>query len=449
MLVQVRNKNSCKPDDFACIARSLACEFADRILLEFGGYYRRDDGTMDSFYWQKVDNAYIFNSVYMELTTLCGSTKTIQKPSWNWLVNYPFKCGLDVEGYRKKNDAVNYQTMSLKMMAEKSFDFALAAAKGIPVVATFLGFFRVSFNMIWPSKEPEKNPCDDALKADWGKCVWQQILPFVDKFVNKKIEKELEKAANQFYQDEILGLKGQLASLKEAVDIASTTLPNGTVVVKPEAVEEMREGILNIVFDMIGKIPSFMHVGTTGYAYLGQFASLHTSLAANVFGTPKGQLPRYRIQIQQLLGCYTMAIFNRTSREAQGRVREVILGHFGGSCGGGLWCEDYEEFGCHDAYPDCPWDLSGEDGRNVACDPKHGGAHACDPYDGYARRKMECENRQNNTRDQTFWFWKYWMEPIPQWLNMMVEMQKVQRPGEHSDVKELLKYCREDLNFFV
>ena len=355
-----------------------------------------------------------------------------------------------MEGYRKANAAVDYQTMSQRLIATESFHFALTAAKGIPVLGTFLGFFKGILDTIWPSKKPKKNPCEDALKADWGKCVWQQILPFVNKFVDQKIEKALEKAANQFYQDEVLGLKGQLASLQETVDIASTTLPNGTVVVKPEAVEEMHEGILNMVFDMIGKIPSFMHVGTTGYAYLGQFASLHTSLAANVFGTPKGQLPRYRIQIQQLLGCYAMAIFNRTSREAQTRVRHINLTDAWDTCHGGLYgCEKRVKiFQCSDHYSSCPWELDDVDGRDVWCDPSEP-AIFCDPYDGYARREMECFNRRNNTRDQTFWFWKYWMEPIPQWLNMMVEMQKVHRPGEHSDVKELLKYCREDLGFLV
>lgn len=48
--------------------------------------------------------------------------------------------------------------------------------------------------------------------------------------------------------------------------------------------------------------------------------------------------------------------------------------------------------------------LVGELGRNKACT---GDCETmCFPFEGYAKREMECGNRRNTTREQTYQYWK-------------------------------------------
>ena len=114
--------------ELGCMAWSLACELADRILIDF------------------ADNPYVFNSTCTELTMICGTREEIERPAWNLMVKVnPFP---------------------LEFVAEKILGFAVeAVAETVPILGDAISFASEAFDWIWPSEAPANSPCSELGKV--------------------------------------------------------------------------------------------------------------------------------------------------------------------------------------------------------------------------------------------------------------------------------------------
>ena len=414
---------------FGSMAVDLACELAERIRTDF-------KPALEYF----GDNHFVFNETYTELTMLCGERKEFERPTWNWMVNYSnkdFKCSQDVEGLRLRNPATNYYTSSLRWVSQKGFDFVVDTVAGsVPILGGAIKFLKNAFSWIWPTEAPKANPCANVIAEDWGKCVWQQILPFAQRFLTFK----LEEAFDAFYGATIQGIRYSMGKIvKRAED---DSYHNGTFSPSPEVVETMQRDLHDLYKLMDSETPLFTLKTETAYAYLSQWASLHTSVMATLFSHKMHQDVGARRGFQNQLGCYAMGVFNRSVHSTYERLKGIYYlphGHAekchskSAICGPGgngyKWC-DIHVYSCRDSYERCSYKLDDFKGRDTWCFETPSCERVCDPFEGYHAYEMECANRRNNTRDQTYEFWHHHLAPIPNWLAMIIKMDKLSVPGE-------------------
>ena len=147
------------------------------------------------------------------------------------------------------------------------------------------------------------NPCTYAT-TDWGKCVWQEIKPFVQFFV----QQQLNQAFDTFWTARIQGYQSRLWAMNSSAYQDSEHFPNGSVKDMSNATQtKMYDTLFRIYQDMIGDIPLFManySINTTAGAYLSQFASLHSSIMVNLMGSLKYRDQGDRFNFQTITACY-------------------------------------------------------------------------------------------------------------------------------------------------
>ena len=114
---------------------------------------------------------------------------------------------MNVATYEKKNPGAKYGMKTGKAVAKASVttlkeilkDAKFIALKG-NIAFAFIGSFISAF---FPSAGGlPKNPCTYATK-DWGRCVWEQVKPFVQEFVSDQLDEafgQLWKATRWWFQ---------------------------------------------------------------------------------------------------------------------------------------------------------------------------------------------------------------------------------------------------------
>ena len=438
LLVQTRRQRT----TYGSLARSLACELAERIRTDF-------KPPLEWF----GPNPYVFNTTYTELTILCGERKEFQRPTWNWMVNYTpnpedlkgsWHCPRDVEGYRKKDSAVDYYTSSLRWVSQKGFDFVVdTVASSVPILGGAITFLKKSFDWIWPTEKPPQSPCHGLVKDDWGKCVWHQILPFAKEF----LDMEANKVFSTFYKETIEGYHDEInQTIQEA---EGNSWKNGTFQPTPKVVKHMLHRLYNQVYDPMVKQTSYFRAESeTAYAYFSQWASLHSTVIAALFSHRHYQDAGKRHNFQTTLGCYAIQIFNRSFHSIHNRLKGIYYlphGYFGGNCVSEQSCptgHGYERKECGTMIYMCRDNYTGSDGCQYLLDDIKGRDKVCSKFCddvcqefvGFHAYEMECSNRRNSTRDQTYEYWRYHLAPIPRWLEMIIWMDNKSDPENEPPV---------------
>ena len=190
-------------------------------------------------------------------------------------------CTTNVIEYEKKNELAKYGMKTGKFAAKAASDTLkeiLKDAKAIALTGTvafaFVGAFISAF---FPSAgELPVNPCTFA--EDWGRCVWEQVKPFVQEFVSDK----LDEAFADIWTATFEGYQTRLWALNATAYENSEKFPNGTIKHMSNKTRDRMHDDLKAVHDaMLGSIRLFLvdrAIKTTAGAYLSQFASLHVSI---------------------------------------------------------------------------------------------------------------------------------------------------------------------------
>ena len=125
----------------------------------------------------------------------------------------PGECTTNVENYEKENPGAKYGMKAGKAVAKAAVDTLKEILKDTKLIAlrgniafAFIGSFISAF---FPSAGglPE-NPCTYATE-DWGRCVWEQVKPFVQEFVSDQLDEAFEdiwKATMEGYQTRLWAL---------------------------------------------------------------------------------------------------------------------------------------------------------------------------------------------------------------------------------------------------
>ena len=346
----------------------------------------------------------------------------------------PGECTTNVEKYEKENPGAKYGMKTGKAVSKAALDTLKEILKDAKLIAlrgsiafAFIGSFISAF---FPSAGglPE-NPCTYATK-DWGRCVWEQVKPFVQEFVSD----QLDEAFEEIWKATIDGYQTRLWALNATAYKNSELYPNGTIKeMSNKTRDRMYESLMAVNEAMLGDIKLFMTgraIKTTAGAYLSQFASLHVSVMTNLLGSLKYRTEGDRYVFQTVSGCYAQRVYEFATAALKSRM-STLEAHE----------EDNGIQKCCQMYGqciDCPM-LSGsfkdtwklecgwkDSGYNTVC---YGMVGLCMTTPSMFSRwtSQRCyQNHYNEVQKQTVSFWQNWLAPIPIWLNNVVLMQQIE-----------------------
>lgn len=345
----------------------------------------------------------------------------------------PKGCAVDVIQYQQQHPGAAYAAEVAKLAATTSIStlkevldgydlLPMPGAMAFKALGMALGFF-------FPQQGGlPTNPCTYAT-TDWGKCVWQEIKPFVQFFV----QQQLNQAFDTFWTARIQGYQSRLWAMNSSAYQDSEHFPNGSVKDMSNATQtKMYDTLFRIYQDMIGDIPLFManySINTTAGAYLSQFASLHSSIMVNLMGSLKYRDQGDRFNFQTITACYAMNVYARATESHKARMAAfsaqststVKCCSLQGQC---TQCTG-EAYG--DSWQQCGW----QTGYSVSC---YQYLDACQTIPTGSNTEditaplesLLCYRQHKSyVEAQTVAYWLTWLAPIPSWLQSIVMMQQV------------------------
>ena len=196
----------CDTGDMGCVARKTACTLATKMSTDWPVSYSNISEILG-----QLQN--VCNGKPLELTSdTSGEALEVEdddddddeemKVSHVSLLSDgdecsdPGECTTNVVEYEKENPGAKYGMKTGKAAAKASVDTLKEILKNAKLIAlkgniafAFIGSFISAF---FPSAGGlPVNPCTFATK-DWGRCVWEQVKPFVQEFVSDQLDEAFE-----------------------------------------------------------------------------------------------------------------------------------------------------------------------------------------------------------------------------------------------------------------
>ena len=217
----VQELADCDTDDMGCVARKTACSLATMLSTDWPLSYSAISEILGQF----QDVCY---GIPLALTSdTSGEALEVEdddddeemKVSHVPLLSDedecsdPGECTTNVENYEKKNPGAKHGMKAGKAAANAAIrtwkeilkTAGMIALKGT-IAFAFIGSFTSAF---FPSAGGlPANPCTHATE-DWGRCVWEQVKPFVQEFVSDQLDEAFEetwKATIEGYQTRLWAL---------------------------------------------------------------------------------------------------------------------------------------------------------------------------------------------------------------------------------------------------
>ena len=432
----------CDKEDLGCVARKTACSLATKLSHDWPQSYSgiseilgqlqdvcngkplalTSDTSGEALEVEDDDDDEEMNISHVSLSS--------QLP--NTCESRPGECTTNVVEYEKKNPGAKYGMNTGKAVAKASVDTLKEILKDAKLIAlqgliafAFIGSFISAF---FPSAGGlPVNPCTFATK-DWGRCVWEQVKPFVQEFVSD----QLDEAFEEIWKATIDGYQTRLWALNATAYKNSELYPNGTVKeMSNQTRDRMFDSLMEVNHAMLGDIKLFMTgraIKTTAGAYLSQFASLHISVMTNILGSLKYRTEGDRYVFQTVSGCYALRVYDFATAALQSR--KAALQRHEEDDGVTQCCQMYGH--CSD----CPLvKVSYKDNWKLECGWKNSGWSRYCPWPiGVCVTSLPSPyhsdwcyyKHSNETQKQTVSFWLKWLAPIPIWLNNVVLMQQIE-----------------------
>ena len=232
-----QSQSTCGASDVGCQAQQLACSMATQIEVDWpvSSYQQLKDIQVQL---QQVCQG----AAPTEPTTVLLQTDKQQdkhedgasrqrqdREEGSFTCPAAQQCAIDVVTYEQQNPGVKYANQGEKTVARTAVDTLKEVLKSAGIIALkgsiAFGLIGNILNNFFPSAGGlPSNPCTYAT-SDWGKCVWQQIMPFVQSFVAQQIDKAFE----SLWTKTIQGYQLRLWTLNATAYKNSAHYPNGTV----------------------------------------------------------------------------------------------------------------------------------------------------------------------------------------------------------------------------
>ena len=429
---------SCDPEDLACEAKELACSLKETM---------EKDWPTPSHYPIHPE----LDEIYSQLRTVCegghlslgvinvdlireSSDATASASASS--CSPPASCTTNVVEYQKQHPGAAYGMSAGRIAASTAIStindilrstqvMGVAGSVAFTLMNGFLGAFFPSAGGL------PTNPCTYATE-NWGRCVWEQVKPFVEEFVDLKIDQTFE----ELWEATIKGYQNRLWALNATAYRDSTHFDNGTIKDMPDKVRtRMFEDIYQVHNQMVGDMSLFLtnhSLQTTAGAYLSQFASLHISVMTNLLGSSTYQTKGNLYVFGTYSMCYAKYVYNRSTEAFKARMSSLgskTVDEGTQQCckpfpyGPGPNCvtcpKGYGEF--WDNWRECSWEKLQ---YGLGCAPLTA-ACGSDPVAIFSM--TQCfTNHRNEVEKQAVAFWQSWLAPIPMWLNNVMLMQKIE-----------------------
>ena len=416
----------CSPDDMACMARRTACSLVTKMQADWPLSFSEISDV-----WNQLQDVCTGHPLSLEESM--SATSFVETNASDDECGAAGACIPNVVDYESKNKGAKYGMKTGKAVAKAAVDTlkeVLKAGKYIALHGTiafaFIGAFISAF---FPSAGglPE-NPRTYATK-DWGKCVWEQVKPFVQEFVSE----QLEEAFEDLWQATLDGFQTRLWALNATAYQNSEKYENGTVKeMSNKTRDRMYDDLMGVHNAMLGSVKLFMvdrAINTTAGAYLSQFASLHVSVMTNLMGSLAYRTQGDRYVFQTAMGCYAQRVYERATLAYSSRMSALSANeqdHGTQKC-----CKMYStcidcpiltgEF--KDTWRNCNWKDSG---YSTICVGIVGRCMTQPSPFSLWTSKMCYNNHRNEVQKQLVKFWSDWLAPIPIWLNNVVLMQEIE-----------------------
>jgi len=361
---QTKKISSECPDlgDLGCKARKLACSMVAQMESDWPTQKYQSLREIVAEFWT------VCNGGYLNGTDLTDH----EEPEVSSAVGCPDPnlCTVDVVQYQDDHQGAKYGWKAGKASARTLIDAMkeiAKAAKFIAVAGTigfaFVGQFLSAF---FPSAGSlPVNPCTYAEEQDWGKCVWEQVKPFVQLFVGQ----QLDQAFEDLWTASIHGFQSRLWALNATAYHNSQHFPNGTVKsMSNQTRDAMYASLYGVHEDMTGKIKLFTTgraINTTAGAYLSQFASLHVSVMTNLLAPVTYRTEGDRHVFQTFSACYARKTYERATEAFKARMSTIIRAsdHHITQCCHPFGPPPYTCWNCpanewyEDNWPNCDWKM--------------------------------------------------------------------------------------------
>lgn len=176
-----------------------------------------------------------------------------------------------------------------------------------------------------------------------GKCVWQQMLPFAEKFVAEKLEEVLASSMKT-----VNGIKGRINDILTSAIAASTKLPNGEII---NRALRLCRGCRKTYMPST-RICQFLHgLQQDCVRILGAICIPAHQPGGNI--DLQCQDPDCRVDLQEKVACYAMAICN--PRDTQARMKSITHAIISSECMT-RWCPTphvWEDKSCYSKVYEC------------------------------------------------------------------------------------------------
>ena len=191
----------CDADDMGCVARKTACSLATNMSHD----WPLSHSAISEIFGQLQD---VCDGKPLALTSeTSGEALEVEVLEEMKVSNVsllsdgdecsdPGECTTNVEKYEKENPGAKYGMKAGKAMAKAAVNTMkeiLKSAALISLKGTIAFAFIASFvSAFFPSAGGlPANPCTYATE-NWGRCVWEQVKPFVQEFVSDQLDEAFE-----------------------------------------------------------------------------------------------------------------------------------------------------------------------------------------------------------------------------------------------------------------
>ncbi|CAE7250865.1 unnamed protein product [Symbiodinium natans] len=341
------------------------------------------------------------------------------------------QCAPNPTDYENKNPGAKVGRKAAKAAAFICWNFLSMAVKTavedvVPYEALFNVVTPILTNFFPEPSEKRPNPCHDAEAGDWGKCVWQQVQPFVQKYVAH----EINGVFDELWQAHILGFGSTLRDIWTVLEGSASQ----------DRFDHYMQSLYHVFNNMNEIAPEFFTdpaMTTTKGIYLEQFAALHISVMSVLFGAAKRfRSSGHRIVFQRHILCYAKQVFMTTTKAKEDRLRKItdytdqpytiwcnlILGLR-------TPCGETDPPGTH--WSDAAWGCSAEGTCAWHCVEQAAGQKCpawptCTNGEKYLTQPTQ---HKNCVAEQLNKFWASRLMAVPYWLMAVMEMQHVNVTG--------------------
>mmetsp|Transcript_78563 Transcript_78563/g.197408 ORF Transcript_78563/g.197408 Transcript_78563/m.197408 type:complete len:533 (+) Transcript_78563:65-1663(+) len=381
----------------ACLARRLAC-WLDWQL---------------SYKWSSNNTA--IQTTHRQLHQICklgelratsGALGSSSVPSLSQSSCSKPSCAPDVVAKKKDDPSYAFAMKTAKSIAagalnmvklilKSTGEISLAGDIAFSFMSAFLGAF-------FPSSSSPSGPCH--LAVNYGQCMWQQVKPFVEQYVQDQIADSFE----QMWRAYILGYQREWSGINSTAYDNSQKFPNGTV-------KHMSKGVEDRMYEDLHTMWLFMRrdsevflldyaINTTNGIYLAQYASMQISVATSLFGSWQFRTLGDRNNFQRDTLCYNHNVFVRAMEQ-----RIARLASMGKQVTPDTSITDPNHWTYFDHFKGCSWSMQcGFEDSIIPC-----------------YTEQTCwQQHVDYVTEQTDELWSDWLAPLPEWLQQVIDMDK-------------------------